>query len=110
VLCAGAVGAGGSASATTGAPGTYAVVAVRMGDGTLRLSRRISHGVNIVAFIVRNDGRRNHQFQVGKTRSGVLRPGQVQDVQIQFDVYGRYRYRITVNGSPKTRGVFTIAR
>jgi hypothetical protein len=109
-VCAGLLGVGAPATATTGAPGTYAVVTVRMGDGTLRLSRRSTHGVNVVAFIVRNDGRRRHQFQVGRTRSGVLRPGQVQDVQIQFDVFGRYRYRISVNGGARTRGVFTVAR
>jgi hypothetical protein len=110
VACAGLPGAAAPASATTGAPGTYAVVTVRMGDGTLRLSRRRTQGVNVVAFVVRNDGRRRHQFQVGRTRSAVLRPGQVQDVQIQFDVFGRYAYRISVNGSRRTHGVFTVAR
>lgn len=111
----GAAVAGGAVAAadrpaTTGLPGTYAVVNVRVGDAQVTLSRTSSHGVNVVAFVIRNTGRKAHQFKIGDTKSAVLRPGQLQDLPINFDDFGKYRYSVTLNGTKSTHGVFSVNR
>lgn len=112
-LCA-AVGVGGSAAATapatTGLPGTYAVVKVTISDSAVKLNRKSSRGVNVVAFVIRNTGKKSHAFRIGDTKSQVLKHGQTQDLPVNFDDFGKYTYRVTLHATKKMHGVFTVGR
>lgn len=113
LVAAVAGGTGASAAnrpATTGLPGTYVVVNVKIADAKITLNRKSSHGVNVVAFVIKNTGRKAHQFKIGDTKSQVLRPGQMQDLPINFDDFGKYRYSVSLNGTKSTHGVFSVNR
>lgn len=107
---AGGAAVAADAPATTGLPGTYAVVNVTVRDASVRLSKKSSHGVNVVAFVVRNAGKKPHVFAIGDMKSQVLKHGQTQDMPVNFDDFGKYKYRITLNGTKKMHGVFTVGR
>jgi hypothetical protein len=111
----GAAVAGGSVSAadrpaTTGLPGTYAVVHVTVHDKRVTLSKKLSHGVNVVAFVVHNAGKKPHVFTIGDVKTEVLKHGKTQDVPVNFEDFGRYKYKITLNGTKSMHGVFSVLR
>jgi plastocyanin len=108
---AAATGAGAAERpATTGLPGTYAVVQVTVTDSGVTLSRKASHGVNVVAFVIHNRGSKTHDFRIGDAKSQVLRHGQTQDLPVNFEDFGVYRYRVTVHGTTKMHGSFRVLR
>jgi hypothetical protein len=110
-----AAAAGGAVSAanrpaTTGLPGTYAVVHVTIRDTRVTLNHKVSHGVNVVAFVIRNAGKKPHVFKIGDMKSEVLRHGKTQEVPVNFEDFGRYKYRVTLNGTKSMHGVFSGLR
>lgn len=112
LVAAAGVGVSSAANrpATTGLPGTYVIVKVSVSDSALKLNRKASHGVNVVAFEIRNNGKKPHVFTIGDTKSQVLKHGQMQDLPVSFDDFGKYKYRVTLNGTKKMHGVFAVNR
>jgi len=96
--------------ATTGLPGTYAVVNVTISDTALKLNRKSSRGVNVVAFKIKNTGKKSHAFRIGDTKSQVLKRGQTQDLPVNFNDFGKYTYRVTLHATKTMHGVFTVGR
>lgn len=99
-----------AALATTGIPGTFVIINVRLGDHTLYVSRHSSSGVQVIGFRIRNVGKKPHNFVIGDRATNPIKPGQFDDFAVQFDDFGKYTYRCTLNCSKKLRGVINVKR
>jgi len=112
LVAAAGVGASSAASrpATTGAPGTFAIVKVTVSDTMLKLNRKSSRGVSVVSFKIKNIGKKPHVFLIGTSKSQVLKRGQTQDMPVNFADFGKYKYRVTLNGTKTMRGLFSVSR
>ena len=77
--------------ATTGIPGTFATINVRISDKRLVLNRHASSGVQVIGFRIRNVGTKKHNFIVGDYATNAIAPGQFDDFAVSFDDFGKYR-------------------
>jgi uncharacterized cupredoxin-like copper-binding protein len=98
---------GGPATATTG-PDPYVVVNVTITDSTIKLSAKKVKNVAFVAFRLKNAGKLTHDFEVGFTKSHVLKPGQRQHFVVSFGQEGKYPYKVNVHGKPSMRGYLLV--
>ena len=110
VVAIAAVSVALSASATTGVPGTFVTVNVKLGDKTLVLSRHSSSGVQVIGFRIRNVGKKSHNFVIGDHATNAIKPGQFDDFAVSFDDFGKYIYKCTLNCLPSERGVINVKR
>ena len=76
--------------ATTGIPGTFATINVRISDKGLILNRHASSGVQVIGFRIRNVGKKKHNFIVGDYATNAIAPGQFDDFAVSFDDFGKY--------------------
>lgn len=113
MLAAAAAGSAASA-ATTGAsttgPDPYVIISTTLTDSKLSLSKNVTHGVHYVAFLVKNQGKKPHEFMVGKIHTKVLKPGQTQHLVSYFPDYGTFSYACTVNCTAAMRGKIRVGR
>lgn len=96
--------------ATTGLPGTYAIINVKLGDKVLKVSRHRSKGVQVIGFRIRNIGKKQHNFIIGDWKTNPIAPGQFDDFAVNFDDYGKYLYRCTLNCPKTARGYINVQR
>lgn len=96
--------------ATTGVPGSYVTINVKLGDRILTLSRHSSSGVQVIGFRIRNIGKKTHNFIIGDHATNPIKPGQFDDFAVSFDNYGKYLYRCTLNCAHKLRGYIYVLR
>ena len=90
--------------ATTGIPGTFVTINVRLTDKGVTLSRHSSSGVQVIGFRIRNVGKKAHNFIIGDRSTNAIKPGQFDDFAVQFDVFKTYTYRCTLNCPKTARG------
>ncbi len=95
---------------TTGIPGTFATINVKLGDKTLILSKHSSSGVQVIGFRVRNVGTVKHNFIIGTHATNAIAPGQFDDFAVAFDDFGKYTYRCTLNCPSTSHGVIDVER
>ena len=96
--------------ATTGIPGTFATINVRITDKGLALNRHSSSGVQVIGFRIRNVGTKKHNFIVGDYATNAIAPGQFDDFAVSFDDFGKYAYRCSLNCPRSARGFITVKR
>jgi plastocyanin len=96
--------------ATTGVPGTFATINVKIYDSKLVLSKHSSSGVQVIGFRIHNLGKKKHNFVVGMQSTRPIAPGQYDDFAVQFDVFGKYHYKCTLNCLKSMRGVIDVKR
>ena len=96
--------------ATTGIPGTFATINVRITDKGLTLNRHSSSGVQVIGFRIRNDGTKKHNFIVGDYATNAIAPGQFDDFAVVFDDFGKYSYRCSLNCPKTAHGVINVKR
>jgi hypothetical protein len=97
-------------AATTGIPGTFAIINVKLGDKTLILSKHSSSGVQVIGFRIRNVGTVKHNFIIGTHATNAIAPGQFDDFAVAFDDFGKYTYRCTLNCPATSHGVIDVER
>lgn len=107
---AGAGSAVTSRPATTGVPGTFVTINVKLGDKTLLLSRHASSGVQVIGFRIRNVGKKTHNFIIGDHATNPIKPGQFDDFAVSFNDFGKYHYRCTINCTKTQSGYVTVKR
>jgi plastocyanin len=95
---------------TTGVPGTYVTINVRLGDKTLVVSRHASTGVSVIGFRIKNVGTKKHNFIIGDRATNAIAPGQLDDFAVEFDDFGTYLYRCTLNCAHSERGYIKVKR
>jgi hypothetical protein len=95
---------------TTGVPGTFVTINVRLGDNSLILSRHSSSGVQVIGFRIRNVGKKVHNFIIGDHATNRIKPGQFDDFAVSFNDFGKYLYRCTINCAHKLRGYINVQR
>ncbi len=96
--------------ATTGIPGTFATINVRISDKGLILNRHASSGVQVIGFRIRNVGKKKHNFIVGDYATNAIAPGQFDDFAVSFDDFGKYEYRCSLNCPRSAHGFITVKR
>ena len=94
---------------TTG-PDPYVIIATTLTDSKVSLSKNVTHGVHYVAFLVKNTGKKPHNFVIGTIHTRLLKPGQTQHVVSFFPDYGTFGYACTANCSAAMRGKIKISR
>lgn len=110
VTAAFAGSAGAVRPETTGVPGSYVTVNVKLGDKVLLVSRHSSTGVQVIGFRIRNIGTKTHNFIIGDHATNPIKPGQFDDFAVSFGDYGKYLYRCTINCAHKLRGYINVKR
>jgi hypothetical protein len=96
--------------ATTGIPGTFVTINVRLTDKGVTVSRHSSSGVQVIGFRIRNYGKKAHNFIIGDRATNAIKPGQFDDFAVQFDVFKTYTYRCTLNCPKSARGTIKVAQ
>jgi hypothetical protein len=96
--------------ATTGIPGTFATINVKLGDKTLILSKHSSSGVQVIGFRIRNVGTVKHNFIIGTHATNAIAPGQFDDFAVAFSDFGKYTYRCTLNCPHTAHGTIDVER
>jgi hypothetical protein len=96
--------------ATTGVPGTFATINVRITDRGLTLNRHSSSGVQVIGFRIHNVGKKKHNFRVGDYATNAIAPGQFDDFAVSFNDFGKYLYRCTLNCPRSARGYINVQR
>jgi hypothetical protein len=96
--------------ATTGVPGTFATINVRITDSGLTLNRHSSSGVQVIGFRIHNVGKKKHNFRVGDYATNAIAPGQFDDFAVSFNDFGKYLYRCTLNCPRSARGYINVQR
>jgi hypothetical protein len=94
--------------ATTGVPGTFVTINVRLTDKGVTVSRHSSTGVQVIGFRIRNVGKKPHNFIIGDRSTNAIKPGQFDDFAVQFDVFKTYVYRCTLNCPRSARGTIKV--
>ncbi len=105
-----AVGAGAlvsSARSTTGLE-LQRPIAVTVTDGAIRLDRRSVQRGDVGVFLVRNAGRRPHNFIIGIHHTRVLPPGGRATLVVDFGVRETIPYRTAVYSTPGMTGRFRV--
>lgn len=113
VIAVAAVSAGAALAfrpATTGIPGTYQVINVKLTDKGPLLDKHSSTGVQVIGFRIRNTGTKSHNFIIGAYATNAIKPGQFDDFGVQFDVFKKYAYRCTLNCPKSAHGTITVKR
>ena len=95
---------------TTGVPGTFVTVNVKLGDKVLYVSRHSSSGVQVIGFRIRNIGKKPHNFVIGDHATNAIKPGQFDDFAVQFDDFRTYTYRCTLNCPKSAHGTIKVQR
>jgi hypothetical protein len=96
--------------ATTGIPGTFATINVRITDKALILNRHGSSGVQVIGFRIHNVGTKKHNFIIGDHATNAIAPGQFDDFAVSFADFGKYQYRCTLNCPRSAHGIITVKR
>jgi hypothetical protein len=96
--------------ATTGIPGTYQTINVKLTDKAVILNRHSSTGVQVIGFRIRNVGKKKHNFIIGDYRTNAIAPGQFDDFAVQFNVFRKYAYRCTLNCPKSAHGTINVKR
>jgi plastocyanin len=104
------VAAAAQRPATTGIPGTFITINVRLGDKTLYVSRHSSSGVQVIGFRIRNVGKLKHNFIIGDHATNAIAPGQFDDFAVEFSDFGPYVYKCTLHCAPSLRGIINVKR
>ena len=104
------VAAAAQRPATTGIPGTFATINVKLGDTSLILSKTSSSGVQVIGFRIRNIGKKKHNFIIGDHATNAIAPGQFDDFAVAFSDFGKYTYKCTLNCASSLRGIITVKR
>jgi plastocyanin len=95
---------------TTGVPGSYVTINVKLGDKILTVSRHSSSGVQVIGFRIRNIGKKAHNFIIGDHATNRIAPGQFDDFAVSFNDFGKYLYRCTLNCAHSLRGYINVQR
>jgi hypothetical protein len=95
---------------TTGIPGTYQTINVKITDKNLVLNKHSSIGVQVIGFRIRNTGTKPHNFVIGDYSTNAIKPGQFDDFAVQFDVFRKYTYRCTLNCLKSAHGIVNVQR
>ncbi len=104
------VAAAAQRPATTGIPGTFATINVKLGDKTLILSKHESSGVQVIGFRIRNVGTVKHNFIIGDHATNAIAPGQFDDFAVAFSDFGKYTYKCTLHCPATAHGIITVKR
>jgi len=93
---------------TTGVPGTFVTINVKLSEKGVTLSRHSSSGVQVIGFRIRNVGTKPHNFIIGDRATNAIKPGQFDDFAVQFDVFKTYTYRCTLNCPKSAHGTIKV--
>jgi hypothetical protein len=96
--------------ATTGVPGTFVTINVKLSEKGVTVSRHSSSGVQVIGFRIRNVGKKAHNFVIGDRATNAIKPGQFDDFAVQFDVFKTYVYKCTLNCPKSARGTIKVAQ
>ena len=97
-------------AARSGGTGTkLKTVNVKARDGGFVLSAKTST-VGPVRFVVKNVGKRNHNFKIAGKKTPVLKPGKTARLTVTFKQAGKYAYVSTVAGDVRRglKGTFRL--
>jgi hypothetical protein len=95
---------------TTGIPGTFQVINVKLTDKGPILNKHSSTGVQVIGFRLRNTGTKSHNFVIGDYKTNAIKPGQFYDFGVQFDVFRKYTYRCTLHCPKSAHGTINVKR
>jgi mono/diheme cytochrome c family protein len=91
-----AIGGAGTSSRAAAAK----TVTVKTRDGGISLSAKTAR-VGKVKFVVRNLGKKRHNFSIAGRKTPVLKPGKKATLVVSFRRAGRYVYRSTVGADAR---------
>jgi mono/diheme cytochrome c family protein len=92
------------------APAAKAVtVNVTARDYSFKLSKKVAPA-GPVTFVVKNTGKKNHNFKITNKKTPILKPGKSAKLVVTFKKAGKFAYISTVPGDAKKgmKGAFTI--
>jgi mono/diheme cytochrome c family protein len=97
------------AAQSGGAGAKLKTVNVKARDGGFSLSAK-SSPVGKVRFVVKNVGKKNHNFRIAGKKTPVLKPGKTARLTVMFKKAGRYAYVSTVAGDVRRglKGMFRL--
>jgi len=107
VVAAAATAFVASASATT-APTLIMKVQVKFSDNSLTLTHVSAKRGWAADFIVRNTGKKPHQFYIGGLETKPIKPGGRAVLKVNFELRGVVSYKDALNEKIKG-GVFTVS-
>jgi hypothetical protein len=106
----------GSAQArgTTG-PDPYVILNVTVTDSRIVITSAdakdrhpLVQSVEVIAFRIRDRGKRTHNFVIGGRKSPLVKPGQLVHMIVAFPAEGEYLFTCTVNCKRTMRGHLRI--
>ena len=107
-----AVAAGTVAAHTFQPAGTKAgTIAVSATDFRFRIKPgAFTRAGQTVTFVVKNNGKANHDFKIAGKKTRVLRPGQSARLSVKFTKAGKYLYICTVDAHRQLgmKGTYTV--
>lgn len=95
------------ASATT-APTLTVKIRVVMTDLGVTLSQVKSYRGWYANFIVVNQGKKAHRFEIGGMTTPVLKPGKRHVIKVELALRGSVTYSDLVNAGTRSKGTFTV--
>ncbi len=95
------------ASLTTRSAAKVTAVSVKARDNGFTLSAPVAKA-GTVRFVVKNLGKRNHNFSIGGKKTPVLKPGKTAVLIVELKKPGKYGYASTLSGDARKglRGTF----
>ncbi len=96
------------ASVSTTSAAKVTAVSVKARDNGFTLSAPVAK-TGTVRFVVKNLGKRNHDFRIGGKKTPVLKPGKGSVLVVKLKKPGKYAYVSTLSGDARKglRGTFT---
>jgi plastocyanin len=95
---------------TTGIPGTFAIINVKLSEKGVTVSRHSSSSVQVIGFRIRNLGKKSHNFIIGTHATNAIKPGQFDDFAVAFNDFGSYSYKCTLNCPKSAHGTILVKR
>jgi mono/diheme cytochrome c family protein len=99
-----------SLAGRTESSGAHAVtIKVTARDYTFKLSKKTAPAGK-VTFVVKNAGKKNHNFKITNKKTPILKPGKSAKLIVTFKKAGNFAYTSTVPGDAKKgmKGVFKV--
>jgi cytochrome c6 len=103
------LGSTSAAGRTAPARASAATIKVTARDYTFKLSKKAAPSGK-VTFVVKNAGKKNHNFKITNKKTPILKPGKSAKLIVTFKKAGKFAYTSTVPGDAKKgmKGTFTI--
>jgi len=95
-----------TASATT-APTLIMKVKVNVTDAAITLSHKSARRGWAADFVVRNTGKKAHQFEIGGLQTPVIKPGAQKILKVNFELRGEVTYKDPLNAKAPA-GTFKV--